>query len=160
MVRARIGLEQRFDSIHLVLRHQLRANLVHTELASHSFGNFLAVARQHDRSLHAGSMQVVDGLLGIVFHHVCNDDVAEILAVDRNVQDGADELAIVVELAVFRHELIAADEHLMRVDSRRHALARNLLDVLDLVAIDHAGIAVHHRKRDGMVGIRLGVSGV
>ena len=148
------------DSSHLVLRHELRADLVYAQLAAHGIGDFLAVARQHDGRLHAGGMQAVDGFLGVVFHHVGDDDVAQVLAVDRHVQDGADELAVVVELLFGFHEPVVADEHAVLVHGGGHALARDLFDVVDFVVIDHAGIAFHDRKRDGMVGIRLGMSRV
>ena len=68
--------------------------LVKTEVGGHGAGHLLAVTREHDAALHARGMQVGDGLGGVVFHGVGDDDVACIRAVDRHMQDGSGEFAI------------------------------------------------------------------
>ena len=127
--------------------------LVDAELLGHRAGHFGAVAGKHDRFAHACSMKPFDGLCGIFFHHVGDDDVADVISVDRNVQDRARKLAIMVIRAVCVHEFVVADQHHVLVDHGCHAVARFLAHVMDAFLIDLAGIGLLDRKRDGVVRI-------
>ena len=68
--------------------------LVQAKLLGDCGRDVLAVAGEHDAALDTGGVQVADGLLGIVFYHVCDHDMADVAAVHGYVQDGARELAI------------------------------------------------------------------
>ena len=114
-------------------------------------GHLGAVAGEHDRFAHACSMKPLDGLGGIVFHHVGDDDVPGVASVDGNVQDRARKLAIMVVRAVGVHELIVTDKHHMLVDHGSHAMAGFFANVMDAFLVDFAGIRFFDRQRDGMV---------
>ena len=125
--------------------------LVDAQLCGHRAGHLGTVAGEHDRFAHACSVKALNGLGGIFFHHVGDDDVAGVISVDGDMQDRARELAIVVGGAVCAHELVVAHQHHMLVDHGRHAMARLFANVMDAFLVDLAGIRFFDRQRDGMV---------
>ena len=79
----------------------------------------------------ARSVQVGDGLLGVILHDVGDDDVPGVRAVDGDMQDGAGDLAVVPAHIMGGHELVVAHEHLATIDGGRDAVARFLGRLLD-----------------------------
>ena len=68
------------------------------------------------QAIDARGVQIADGLLGIVLHHIGDDDMTGIRAVDGDVQDGAGELAVMPVRAVGGHQLVVAHEHHVLID--------------------------------------------
>ena len=104
-------------------------------------------------------MQVGDGLGGVGLHDVGDHDVADVAPVERDVQDGAGELAGVVVHTVADHELVVAYEHRVLLDGGDHAVAALLAHLGDLALVDVAGVSGLDGHGDGVVGIGLGVGG-
>ena len=75
------------------------------------------------------------------------------------MQDGARQLAVVVEGAVAAHQLVIAHQHHMLVDGGDHAVPRLLLDGFDALLVDFTGVGAPHGYGDGMVGEGLGMCG-
>ena len=75
-------MKQAFDLVHLVFGKELRGELIDAELSCHRLRDFLTVTGKHDGFLHARGMQRGYGDLSIGFHHVRDDDMPRILAVD------------------------------------------------------------------------------
>ena len=143
----------------LILRQQLRAELVDAQLLRHGCCHVGAVARQHDGFLHACGPQRGNGLSRVGLDDVGDDDVPDVLAVKRHVQDGAGQLALVAAHAAFAHQLVVAHQHHVLVDLRAHAVAALLLHVVDALLVDGPRVRLLHRQRDGVVRVRLGVRG-
>ena len=80
--------------------------LVKAELLRHGVRHLVAVAGEHDAALDARSVQVGDGLLGVILHDVGDDDVPGVRAVDGDMQDGAGDLAVVPAHIMGGHELV------------------------------------------------------
>ena len=133
--------------------------LVKPQLRRHGGRHLLAVAGEHDRAPDAFRMQRVDGGFRVVFHHVGDNDVADVFPVERHVQNGAGKLAVMPWHAGLLHELAVAHAHHVLVHARPHAVAALLSHVGDARLVYLAGERLLHGKRDGMVGIRLGVRG-
>ena len=121
--------------------------------AGHRAGHLGTVAGEHDCFAHACSVKARDGLGSIFFHHVGDDDVAGVAAVDGDMQDRARKLAIMVIHAVRVHELVVAHQYHMLVDDGGHAMSCLFANVMDAFLVDVAGICFLDRQRDGMVRI-------
>ncbi len=137
--------------VHLVFGKQLAVELVDAELLRNRLGNLGAITREHDGLLHACRVQVGDALRRIFLHHVGDDDMAGVFPVQRNMQDGAGKLAVVIGNALLAHELVVAHQHHMLVNHRTHTMAALLGHLRDAVAIDLARERLLNGKRDGMV---------
>ena len=130
--------------------------LVEAELLGHRSSHFLAVAREHNGALDAGGVQVADRLLGIGLNGVCNHDVAGVCAVNEHMQNCSDDLAIGRFDSGRGEHLCVADDDVLAVDGRRHAVARVVGGVAHALGVDLALEGDAHGLRDGVIGERLG----
>ena len=129
--------------------------LVEPQPLGHRSSHFLAVAREHDGALDAGGVQVADRLLGIGLNGVCNHDVAGIHAVHEHVEDRADNLTVRCFNAGRGEHLGVADDDMLAVDGRRHAVARVIGGIRHALGVELALVGGAHGLRDGVIGERL-----
>ena len=126
-------------------------DFVQPQFCAHGVRHVTAVAGQHDAFFHAGFVQVANCLFSVVLHHVRDDDVAHVRAVDAYVQDGAGELAVVPGAAVGAHELVVADQHHTLVNHCAHTMPGLFFHILDALLVDVSRECFAQRYGDGMV---------
>ena len=134
--------------------------LVHAQFSGHVVGHPADIAGEHDGLFHARLLQGGNGLLGVGLHHIGNDDVAGVLTVDGQMDDGADAMAVVPRNAQSVHELAVAHGYVGAVHLGGDAIAADLLHVRDTVAVDLAAVGPLEALADGMGGGALRQSGV
>ena len=103
-------------------------------------------------------MQVGDSFGCIVFHHVGDNDVAQVFSVFRNMQHRSDELAVAGINIEARHEFIVANAHARAVDFGLYATPAYLARIRHARLVDTLAVRLLYRHRDRMVGIRFGMS--
>ena len=125
-------------------------HLVHAQIFGDLFGHAPGVASEHDRLFHAGILEPLDGFLRVRLHHVGDDDMARILAVNGHVNDRADAVAIDERNAVQLHQLAVARQHVMAVHFGGNALAADLLNVFHAAAVDGLAVGLLQALANGM----------
>ena len=120
----------------LVLRQQLRPELVEAQLTRHGGCHVGAVARQHDGLLHAcgpqrgGMASAASGLttsaMTMCPMYSLSSDTCRMVPVS----------SLVAAHAAFAHQLVVAHQHHVLVDLRAHAVAALLLHVVDALLVD------------------------
>ena len=125
-------------------------HLVHAQIFGDLFGHAPGVASEHDRLFHAGMLEPLDSFLRVRLHHVGDDDMARILAVNGHVNDRADAVAVDERNAVQLHQLAVARQHVMAVHFGGNALAADLLNVAHAVTVNLLTISALQALADGM----------
>ena len=101
---------------------------------------------------------MVDGLLGIGFHAVVDDDVTGIDAVDGDVDDGAHQFAGVFPDAEGLHHLVVAHAYLATIDLGLDAMSGNFLDLFQTASVVVGfRIGIAQSLSDGVGGVVLNV---
>ena len=95
----------------------------------------LAVTRKHNRLLHTQLLKGSDSLSTVGLDLVVDDDMARILAVDGDVDDGAHVMTVVPFGADAVHHLCVAHANHLITYPRTDAVTGNLLDLRDLTAV-------------------------
>ena len=88
--------------------------------------------------------------------HIGDDDVARVLAVHRDMDDGADAVALVPRDAQLLHELAVSGGDGHAVHHRGHAAAAVLLNVRDAGAVQRTAGSLLQALADGVRGCALG----
>ena len=151
------GVEDALHLLDLVAGQQLGVVFVQAEFCCDGARHLLAVAGEHNAAIDARGVQIADGLLGIVLHHIGDDDMAGIRAVDGDVQDGAGELAVMPIRAVGGHQLVVAHEHHVLIDGGLDSVAGFLGGLRDARLVDVAVVGLLDGDGDRMVGERFRV---
>ena len=151
--------EQFLDFFHLVLRQELAMDFVEGKLARNIRRDDVVVARQHDGFLHAICMERGDGSSRMFLDDVGDDDMADVFAIHRNMDDRAVLLAWMPFRADGLHELSVADIDFMAVDTGADALAREFFDVFHRAAVGFVTVGRAQRRRNRMRGKTLDMRG-
>ena len=152
----RLGPEQLLDPRDLIGGQQLRADLIHPEVTRHIVRDLLNVASEHDGLGDARRLERGDGVAGMGLFHIGDDDVARVLAVHRDMDDGADTVALVPHDAQLLHQLAVSGGDGHAVHHRGHAAAAVLLNVRDAGAIQRTAGSLLQTLADGVRGRALG----
>ena len=144
----------------LVGRQQFGMHFVEAQCLGNIFGHLLSVARQHHGLADTRLVQLVDGLLGIGFHAVVDDNVAGIDAVDGDVDDGAHQFAGMFCDAESLHHLVVAHAYLATIDLGLDAMSGNFLDLFQTASVVVGfRIGIAQSLSDGVGGVVFDVCG-
>ncbi len=132
---------------------------IHAQLMGNGGSHIGAVAGQHDGACHSCAMQVGQGLGGIGLHRVSHQNRSQVLAIARHMERGAGKLSRLVFHIVQVHQLIVTNQGDLTINLGFYTMAAHFIGECDAVAVDLSAIGPQHRKRNGMVGVRLRMGG-
>ena len=152
-------LEELRDFVDLIGREELGVHFVHFQLGGDGGGYAFLVAGEHDGLADAFPFEGLDAFGGVFLDAVADDDVAGVLAVDGDVDDGAGMVAGMPLGAYLFHELAVADGDFPAVHRGDDAVAGGFLDAFYAAAILLVGVGVAQGLGDRVGGVALDVGG-
>ena len=133
--------------------------LIQTQLCGNSLCNRLCVAGQHHGLAHTGILQAPDGLCAVGLHHVGDEQITGIHALNGHVHDGAGLAHGGSFQAQLFHQAGVAGGDGLAVHLRGDAVAAQLLHVGDAAGVDFLAVSGLDAQGDGVLGPALGQRG-
>ena len=132
---------------------------IQTQLCGNGLCHGLGVAGQHDGLAHTGVLQAPDGLCAVGLHHIGDQQIARVPALNGNMYKGA-RLADGGDVqAQLFHQAGVAGSNGPAVHLCGDTVAAQLLHVGDAVRIDLPAVSGLDAQGDGMLGPALGQCG-
>ena len=130
--------------------------LVDAQLCRDSLCHRLCVAGEHDGLADAGLLEALDGLCAVGLHHVGDEQIARILAVDGHMDDGAGLGDIGDGEAQLCHQAGITGSDRLAVHLGGDAVAAQLLHAGDAGRVDVLAVSSLDAQGDGVLRPALG----
>ena len=125
-------------------------HFVYAKLGSDFFCHALCIARQHDGFLDAGFFQGRNGLFGIRFFNVGDDNVSGISMIDRDMNDGSDAVTVCIRNAELFHQFRVADGYRGAVYYGGQSVAADFFNICYAISVNFFSICFLQTLADGV----------